>query len=148
MYYLLPDKSKVIRVIDDMVRPNGVIGTVDGKVLYVADHGGKKIWRYDINKDGTLTNKTLFAPEGSDGMTIDNLGNIYLTNKAVMVYSSKGKKITQIDTPEQPSNVCFGGKDDNQLFITARKSLYCIQMKVHGVKPKLKKISFQILTLD
>ncbi|MCF7958120.1 MAG: SMP-30/gluconolactonase/LRE family protein [Phycisphaerae bacterium] len=140
VYYISPDKSKVTRVIDDMVRPNGIIGTPDGKRLYVADHGGNKAWRYDINKDGTLTNKTFFAPGGSDGMTIDDQGNIYLTTSAVMVYSPKGKKITQINTPERPANVCFGGKDNNQLFITARKSLYTIQMQVHGVKqPRPKK---------
>jgi len=72
VYYLTPDRKKLIRVIDDMVRPNGIIGTPDGKLLYVTDHGGKKTFVYTVNKDGTLSNKKLFAPEGSDGMTIDN----------------------------------------------------------------------------
>ena len=42
VYYLVPDRQKVMRVIDDMVRPNGLIGTPDGKKLYVTDHGGGK----------------------------------------------------------------------------------------------------------
>ncbi|MFZ2145975.1 MAG: SMP-30/gluconolactonase/LRE family protein [Sedimentisphaerales bacterium] len=130
VYYLSPDYKKLIRVIDDMVRPNGVIGTPDGKLLYVADHGGQKTFVYTINKDGTLSNKTLFAPEGSDGMTIDNQGNVYLTTGAVAVYNKNGKKIETINVLEGPANVCFGGKDKHTLFITARTSLYSIRMRV------------------
>ena len=130
VYYLSPDHKKLIRVIDDMVRPNGIIGTADGKTLYVADHGGSKTFEYSINKDGTLSNKKLFAPEGSDGMTIDNEGNIYLTTNVVAVYNKNGEKIETIKVPEQPANVCFGGKDKRTLFITARTSLYSLRMRV------------------
>ena len=135
VYYLSPDRKKVIRVIDDMVRPNGVIGTPNGKTLYVTDHGGKKTFSYSIKKDGTLSKKKLLAEEGSDGMTIDNEGNIYLTTRAVRVYSKKGKLIETIAIPEGPANVCFGGKDNQTLFITARTSLYSIKMRVKGVPP-------------
>ena len=133
VYYLSPDRKKVIRVINDMVRPNGLIGTRNGKTLYVADHGGKKTFAYTINKDGTLSNKKLFAPEGSDGMTIDNQGNIYLTTNAVAVYNKEGRKIETIEVPEGPANVTFGGKDKQTLFITARTSLYAIRMRVKGL---------------
>jgi len=135
VYYMPPDRKKVIRVIDDMVRPNGVIGTPNGKTLYVADHGGRKTFSYRIGKDGTLSKKKLFASEGSDGMTIDNEGNIYLTTRAVRVYSKEGKLIETIAVPEGPANVCFGGKDNQTLFITARTSLYSIKMRVKGVPP-------------
>jgi len=134
VYYLSPDRKKLIRVIDDMVRPNGVIGTPDGKLLYVADHGGQKTFEYTINKDGTLSNKKLFAPEGSDGMTIDNEGNVYLTTGAVAVYNKGGEKIETINVPEGPANVCFGGKDKHTLFITARTSLYSVLMRVKGAE--------------
>lgn len=130
VYYLTPDRKKLIRVIDDLVQPNGIIGTADGKTLYVADYGGKKTFVYSINEDGTLSNKKLFASEGSDGMAIDNEGNIYLTTGAVSVYNKNGEKIETIEVPEQPSNVCFGGKDKNTLFITARTSLYSVRMRV------------------
>ncbi len=132
VYYLAPDRKRLIRVIDDMVRPNGLIGTPDGKLLYVADHGGNKTFVYAIKKDGTLSNKKLFASEGSDGMTIDNQGNVYLTASAVVVYNKMGRKIESIEVPENPANVCFGGKDKQTLFITARTSLYSIKMKVKG----------------
>ncbi len=134
VYYLTPDRKKVIRVINDMVRPNGVIGTPDGMLLYVADHGDRKTFVYTINNDGTLSNKKLFAPESSDGMTIDNEGNIYLTTGVVAVYNSKGEKIETIIIPESPANVCFGGKDKKTLFITARTSLYSLQMRVKGAQ--------------
>jgi gluconolactonase len=134
VYYLSPDRKEIKRVIDDMVRPNGVIGTPDSKILYVTDHGGGKTFKYTINKDGTLSNKKLFAPEGSDGMTIDNQGNVYLTRGGVSVYNKKGEKIEVIKVPEGPANVCFGGKDKSTLFITARKSLYSVRMRVSGVE--------------
>ena len=133
VYYLTPDRKKLIRVIDDMVRPNGIIGTLDGKLLYVTDHGGKKTFVYTINKDGTLSDKKLIVNEGSDGMTMDNKGNIYLTANAVVVYNKKGEKIETIKVPEGPANVTFGGKDKKTLFITARTSLYCIRMRVKGI---------------
>jgi gluconolactonase len=133
VYYLSPDRKKLVRVIDDMVRPNGVIGTPDGRILYVTDHGGRKTFSYAVNEDGSLSNKKLVAPEGSDGMTIDNEGNIYLTTSVVVVYNKKGEKIEAIELPEWPSNVCFGGKDGQTLFITARTSLYSVRTRVRGV---------------
>jgi len=129
VYYLSPDHKRLIRVIDDMVRPNGIIGTADGKTLYVADHGGRKTFVYTINEDGTLSNKKLFAAEGSDGMTMDNEGNIYLTTDVVVVYNKNGEKIETIEVPERPANVCLGGKDKRTLFITARTSLYSVRMR-------------------
>ncbi len=133
VYYISPDRKKIVRVVDDMVRPNGLIGTPNGKTLYVTDHGGKKTFVYKIAKDGTLSNKKLLAPEGSDGMTIDEQGNVYLTTSAVLVYNGKGELIETIEVPERPANVTFGGKDKQTLFITARTSLYSIPMKVKGL---------------
>ncbi|MBN1998740.1 SMP-30/gluconolactonase/LRE family protein [candidate division KSB1 bacterium] len=133
VYYLKPDGKTAIRVVDDLEQPNGIIGTPDGKKLYVADIRAQKTWSYSITDDGKLTNKTFFAPEGSDGMTLDEKGNVYLTNRTVSVFSPSGKKIAAIDVPEWPANVCFGGTDRKCLFITARTSLYALQMNVNGV---------------
>ena len=134
VYYLSPDRKNIIRVVNDMVRPNGLVGTPDGKLLYIADHGGNKTYVYNINKDGTLSNKKLFAPEGSDGMTIDNEGNIYLTGKGVTVFNAEGKQIEHIDVPRDwTANVTFGGKDRQTLFITAQDSFYALRMRVKGV---------------
>ncbi len=134
VYYLPPDHRTVIRVIDDMVRPNGLIGTPNGRKLYVTDNGDGKTFAYDIRKDSTLANKTLLAPEGSDGMTLDNRGNIYLTTSVVAVYDKNGAKIEEIEVPERPANVTFGGNGGHTLFITARTSLYAVKMRVKGTE--------------
>lgn len=132
VYYLSPE-GEITRVIDDFVQPNGLIGTPDGKTLYVADINDRRIWKYTIQQDGTLDEKTFFAPHGSDGMTLDNQGNVYLTMGKVWVYSPDGKLIEEIDVPESPANICFGGKKRDKLFITARTSVYTLKMNVKGV---------------
>ena len=134
VYYLKPDHKTVIRIVDDLLQPNGVIGTPDGKTLYITDMQGRKTFSYTINPDGSLSDKKLFCEMGSDGMTIDNEGNLYLVGRGVTVYDKTGKKIGNIPVPEGwTANVCFGGKDFKSLFITASKGLYRIRMKVKGV---------------
>jgi gluconolactonase len=134
VYFLAPAYKTLTRVIDDLKQPNGIIGTPDGKLLFVADIGGGKTYRYRIQPDGSLKEKTLFCDMGSDGMTIDSEGNIYLTGKGVSVFDPSGKKIEHIEVAEDwTANVCFGGKDRQMLFITASKSLYGLRMKVSGV---------------
>jgi gluconolactonase len=133
VYYLSPDRKTLTRVADDLEQPNGIIGTPDGKTLYVADIRGRKTYAYDIQPDGSLRGKRLFCEMGSDGMTIDEEGNVYLTGKGVTVFDRDGKRIEQIDVPEGwTANVCFGGKDGRTLFITASRGLYAIRMRVGG----------------
>lgn len=135
VYYLPYNKNELIRVDSTTKKPNGIVGTPDGNYLYIADMGVWKTYRYSINKDGTLSNKTLFANEASDGMTIDDKGNIYLTGNGVTVYNPEGKKILNIPVPEEwTANICFGGQNKDVLFITASKSVYIIQTKMRGVE--------------
>lgn len=135
VYYLSPDKSKIINVDNNLVKPNGIIGTSDGKTLFVADIGANKTYSYTINNDGSLDKKMLFTESGSDGMTRDTSGNIYLTGKGVTIFNPQGEKISHIDVPEPwTANVCFGGKKFKTLFITAGKSVYTIEMNVQGMK--------------
>lgn len=137
VYYLSPLHGKaprLTRVVSDMRQPNGIIGTPDGRTLYVADIDGNKTYVYDIQPNGTLTHKRLFCNLGSDGMTLDNEGDVYLTGKGVTVFDKTGKQIEHIDVPEDwTGNICFGGKDRRLLFITASKSIYGIRMRVKGV---------------
>jgi len=133
VYYFAPDHKTLIRVIDDLVQPNGIVGTPDGKTLYVADIGDNKTWSYTITEDGSLRNKKLFCEMGSDGMTIDVKGNIYLTGKGVIIFDKTGSQIGNIDVPEKcTANVCFGDKDMKSLYITSSKGLYRIRIKVKG----------------
>ena len=136
VFYLSSDRKNLTRVTDDLKKPNGITGTPDGKRLFVADIGAGQTWRYDIQPDGSLTNKTLFCKMGSDGMTIDEDGNIYLTGRGVTVFDKTGNQIGHIDVREPwTANVSFGGKDHKTLFITASKSLYSIQLRVKGANP-------------
>jgi gluconolactonase len=133
VYYLAPGQKTPVRVIDDLVQPNGIAGTADGKTLYIADMGGKKTWKYTINKDGGLSNKTLFCEMGSDGMTIDSKGNLYLTGNGVTIFDKSGKQLGNIPVPQSwTANVCFGGPDMKTLYITASKGFYRIKLKVKG----------------
>jgi gluconolactonase len=132
VYFVSPE-GKLSRADGDYKQPNGIIGSPDGKKLYVADIGAGKTNVYDIEKDGSLKNRKTFCDMGSDGMTIDEEGNVYLTRgKAVTVFDASGKKIATIDVPEGTTNVCFGGKDMHTLFITAGTSLYAVKMRVKG----------------
>lgn len=134
VYLLAANHKDVKRLLDDLKQPNGIIGTPDGKTLYVADIGARKTYKYAIAENGSLKDKALFCEMGSDGLTIDSEGNVYLTGRGVTVFDSKGEKIEQIDVPESwTANVCFGGKDGQTLFITASKGFYSLKMKVKGV---------------
>lgn len=134
VYYLSPDRQTLMRVDEDLRQPNGIIGTPDGKLLYVADIGARRTYRYKINEDATLSDKTLFCSMGSDGMTIDNEGNIYLTGRGVTVFNPEGEQIEHIRINKPwTGNVCFGGRDRRTLFITASDSLYALEMRVKGV---------------
>ncbi len=134
VYFVTPDRKTLLRVIDDLQQPNGIIGTPDGKLLYVADIKGRKTYVYEIEPDGTLLNRKLFCNMGSDGMTMDNEGNVYLTGDGVTVFNARGEKIQHIPVDARwTANVCFGGKDQKTLFITASQYLYAVKMRVHGV---------------
>jgi len=134
VYYLTPDGKTLTRVIDDYRMPNGIGGTPDGKILYVSDIGDRKTWKYEVQEDGSLKNKILLCNIGSDGMTLDNEGNIYLTSRGIQVVDKNGNPIEQIPAPEgeQPANVAIGGKDHNILFMAARTSVYTLKLKVKG----------------
>ena len=132
--YLAPDHKTLTAVATDLTQPNGIIGTPDGKTLYVADIGAGRTYSYAIQKDGTLAHKTLFCEMGSDGMTIDSEGNVYLTGHGVTVFDKTGKQIAHIPINEGwTGNICFGGADRHALFITASTSIYAMQMRTHGV---------------
>ena len=135
LYYLAPEGKQLVMLDSTLNQPNGLVGTPDGRYLYVAEAKANRILRYDIQTDGSLSNRQVFAGMGSDGMTIDDRGNIYLTGDGVTVFDKDGQQIAHFPIPEDwTANVCFGGKERNILFITASKSVYTLKMLVHGVK--------------
>jgi len=135
LYYLSPDRESVRVVADGFVRPNGLIGTPDGSTLYVADIGDKKTYKFTINDDASLSDRVLFTEMGSDGMTLDTAGNVYLTGPGVTVFNPEGEQIEHIEVPERwTANVTFGGADRKTLFITAMKGVYTMEMNLAGAR--------------
>ena len=135
VYYLPKGKSQPLVVEDSVVKPNGIVGTPDGKYLYVADIQANKTYRYEISQDGSLKARREFVPQGSDGMTLDSEGNLYITGRGVTVYDSSGKMLGNIPVSDNwTGNVCFGGRDRRTLFITASEAIYTLRMQVRGVE--------------
>lgn len=133
VYFLPPDHQGLRRVATDLRQPNGIIGTPDGQTLYVADIGAARTYAYHIEPDGSLTGKRQFCELGSDGMTLDAEGNVYLTGRGVSVYGPDGTQRERITVPEPwTANVTFGGKERDLLFITASRSVYGLKMRVRG----------------
>ena len=134
VYFLSADRTELFKVADDLVKPNGIVGTPDSKYLFVSDIGAKKTYKYEVREDGYLINKTLFCEMGSDGMAIDDRGNVYLTGDGVTVFNRNGEQIAHIPVPAKwTANVVFGALDRKTLFITAMDAVYTLQMKTRGV---------------
>jgi gluconolactonase len=138
--YYTDASGKTARVIDDLERPNGILVSPDAKHLYVAEPNRRELHRYDITAPGKLSGKKLiFTGDrerdggGPDGMAHDARGNIYATYKDVVVLDPDGRALGRIPVPEHPANCCFGGTDNKTLFITARTSVYAIDLLVPGM---------------
>lgn len=134
VYYLAPGESQAEIIIDNLERPNGIIGTRDGETLYVADHGGNRTYAYNIESPGELGEPRVIARQGSDGVTLDENGNLYLTEgRNINIYSSLGQPLQTLTFPMAPANMTFGGPNRDILFVTARRHLYALPMNVRGM---------------
>jgi gluconolactonase len=143
VYYLSPDRSTVTRVATQELGwtpndfPNGIIGSPDGKKLYVNkwsfNTDTSKTWSFDINADGTLSNMQLFNVMGGDGMTMDELGNVYIANKhGVVAFNPQGQEILRIPVSSGSNNVTFGGQNNKTLFFTGGTRVFGLNMNVKG----------------
>ncbi len=140
VYRIAYGASVAERVTQDLFRPNGIVGTADGKVLFVSEEGGLNVtYRYLIEEDGSLSNKQVFADVGSDGMSIDCENNIYLTARDgsrspyISVRNINGVEIERIELEQDTANVVFAGAERDTLFITAFTSVYAIKMRTRGI---------------
>jgi sugar lactone lactonase YvrE len=140
VYYLTPG-GELRQVITDLERPYGIILSPDGSRLYVSDHVAQKLVMYEVAEDGSLGEGKDFAPvagpgrSGPDGMTIDRRGHVYVAGPGgIWVLSPSGSHRLTIETPEEPSNCTFGGAKGRTLYITARTSLYRVQLNAYGLE--------------
>ena len=144
VYYLAPGSDTLVRVTiqpewDADSWPNGVVGSPDGKKLYVnkweSDNLGGT-WVFDINSDGTLSNMQKFIDAGGDGMSMDKQGNIYISNgNGVVVFDPEGNEVLTIPTGGGATNNVFAGRNEKILFITGPPDrVTSIKMNVKGVE--------------
>ena len=138
VYRIAPDGTLIL-LVDDFVKPNGLAFSPDESVLYVGDTDRKHVRAFDVQHDGTLANGRIFADlsarqHGPDGMKVDAKGNLYVTAGVVWIFDNTGKHLGDIVMPDPPANCAFGGPGNKMLFITARPSVYRVELKVQGAK--------------
>ena len=148
VYYITPDK-KVIRVADDVRRPNGIVLSPDEKALYVNDWDSRNLVSYSVQADGTLKNRKNFGKfdvkqetdhglvSGADGLCIDGAGNTFATTPAgVQVFNAKGEHLGNIEAPYDmpPQNCGFAGPGKAYLYVTGRGAVWRVRTLNAGVK--------------
>lgn len=142
VYRLDLKSGKVTMIYDGFHMPNGIVFSPDAKRVYISDTGRiAKIRAFDVINETKISEKPVFEIDvRCDGMCVDTEGNVYTTTKTgIQIFDKNGKQVGVIEVPEQPANVCFGGKNFDTLFITARRSLYSVKTNKIGYKLVLKK---------
>jgi gluconolactonase len=135
--------GKLTLVNKDFGAPNGLAFSPDEKYLYIDDSASKTYWRFDVQPDGSLANKTLLIDMSSskeagvpDGMKIDRNGNIYGAGPGgVWVLTPDGKHLGTIRPPENPANLAWGDADGKTLYFTAVTGIYRLRVNVPGIRP-------------
>jgi roadblock/LC7 domain-containing protein len=146
VYRIAPDGVLTL-LVDNLNKPNGLAFSPDEKILYVDDADVKQILAFDVKSDGTLANRRIFADMSSqqqgaaDGMKVDVNGNLYVSCGVVWVFDKNGNHLGDITVPEIPSNCAFGGSDNKTLFITARTSVYKVELNIQGIKVTINKVN-------
>jgi gluconolactonase len=130
--YRIDPKGELTRFDTAMNQPNGIALSPDESVLYVADSASPNVWKWNVAADGSVSGRTKFADSNSDGMAVDDAGNVYLTSGGVKVLKPGGGSWGTISVPEGPANCAFGGPDRKTLYIAARTSIYRVTLAVPG----------------
>ena len=102
----------------------GFIRAVPGQRVYVSNESEDRTYSAGVGADGALSDLKPFVERGGESVALDGKGNVYVANGQVFVYDPSGKKIAQIDVPERPIDLLFGGKDLKTLFILAHHALF------------------------
>lgn len=168
--YVRPGAKAVKVFADPVERINGITLSRDEKTLYVATQsrvakttlsiadlpkeGGEYILAFDVQPDGTVTNRRNFArydivtqrpnetPDlrfGADGLAIDGQDRVYAATAAgVQVFNSQGKHLGTIPVSRNPNNLAFAGPGRKTLYIVARGAVYQVAMLAEGYKGRSK----------
>jgi gluconolactonase len=121
--------GELILLSDDLRYPNGICFSPDEKYLYVSSNHPDEpyLWRYRLSATAEIIDQSILIEQNADGITTDDNGNLLLcTDEGIMVVSSSGKRIALIPLPESPANIAWGGKKGNDIYVTARSTIYLI----------------------
>jgi gluconolactonase len=138
-FYRVEPDGRVVRLVDDFERPNGLAFSPDERTIYLADTRRLHLRAFEVTPEGDLVNGRLFAEmanpqnHGPDGLKVDALGNVWCTGAGgVWVFAPAGKLLGIVRTPERPANCAFGGEGWRTLYVTAQQSVYRIGIEVAG----------------
>jgi gluconolactonase len=135
--------KKITKLAGDMGTTNGIEFSPDEKILYVNESVQRKVWAFDVDTKGDISNKRLlieFPDFGMDGMKCDLKGNLYITRHGkgtVAVVSPGGKLIREIQMKgKKTSNIIFGGEDGKTCYVTLqdRKCVETFRSEIAGKK--------------
>jgi sugar lactone lactonase YvrE len=107
----------------------GFITALPGERVYVSSASEDRTYSARVATNGTLTDLQPFAERGGESVAVDRQGNVYVANGQILVYNPAGKLIGQIDVPERPIDIVFGGSDRHTLFILAHRALFAVRVK-------------------
>jgi sugar lactone lactonase YvrE len=131
-HFVSPDGTTFLPQCSDLRRAYSLRTAISGTPFFMADEFGQKTYKFSVNPDGSLSHPELFAERGELDVAVDSKGNVYIPAGNIFVYDKSGKQIDEIKIPERPTCVVFGGKDRSTLYITARSSLYKINIQNSG----------------
>jgi sugar lactone lactonase YvrE len=106
----------------------GLLTAQPGQRIYVCSSSEDRTYSALVDPDGTLSDLKVFAERGGESVAVDSAGNVYVANGQVLVYDPDGKQIGEIDVPERPIDIVFGGEDHRTLFMLADHALYAVHV--------------------
>jgi len=107
----------------------GFITAEPGQKVYASSGSEDITYSAKVESDGTLTDLKPFAQRGGESVAVDAHGNVYVANGQVFVYAPSGKQIAEIDVPERPLQLVFGGEDRRTLFILAHHAIFSARVR-------------------
>ena len=143
VYRIDPDGSLHLVVPEGFSQPNGLAFTPDESALYIGDSQERLTWRYVMNSDLSLGERTLFLDQrgdsrrgAPDGMKVDTDGRLWTTGAGgVSVHAADGKYLGVFESPEHAANLTFGGPNFSTLFLTTGTTVHAVETKVRGLVP-------------
>jgi len=145
LVFYIPPGGRAAKMAEGIESPNGILLSRDEKTLYINNTRGEYLLAFDVQPDGTLTNRRNFGryegvtktptgvSSGADGLAIDNDGRLYAaTTAGVQVFSPEGKHLGTIPVSRPPQNLAFAGPDKRTLYVVGRGAAYKIQMLARG----------------